>query len=403
MKIEAEKMSERVATEELVRELVRNDARRGEFMIMSDDADDEHFVQVACDYDEVGGKSDGRFDLEYRDGRNCCLYHCTRRVSADEVERVFLDELAGHIEWRGDFDWEAEQTCAGSWTFSPTARMPPAVKVLCYVAAAIAIAIAVPLISEKLYDAIKAALRPNAGMGDWISVGFFTLFACLFIGGPVMQLVKWLKTRGKTREDHERIIPSEGLRLRRILPSGLAFMAVWCIGWDAGAFYGLVPKFVDAVRAYSEKGFDAILVVGVVFPLIGVAMTVYFFYLIWKHMRPSYEVRLAGGLLKEGERATFEYRFKGDAEEVKSVAFATALYARPAGGRRGTVTLGDAPGAVNALKKFTHSLEIASGRVTLEMPRIAKDCHSAFRYYFRATVVFKSGLSVASSYRIPLK
>ena len=403
MKIEAEKMNEQVATEELVRELVRNDARRGEYMIMMDDADEEHFVQVACDYDEVGGKSDGRFDLEYRDGRNCCLYHCTRRVSADEVERVFLDELAGHIEWRGDFDWEAEQTCAGSWTFSPTAGMPPAVKVLCYVAAAIAIAIAVPLISLKLYDAIKTALRPNAGMRDWISVGFIALFACLFIGGPVMQLVKWLKTRGKTREAHERIIASEGLRLRRILPSGLAFMAVWCIGWDAGAFYGLVPKFVDAVRAYSEKGFDAILVVGVVFPLIGVAMTVYFFYLIWKHMRPSYEVRLAGGLLKEGERATFEYRFKGDAEEVKSVAFATALYARPAGGRCGTVTLGEAPGAVNDLKKFTHSLEIASGSVTLEMPRIAKDCHTAFRYYFRATVVFKSGLSVASSYRIPLK
>ena len=59
MKIEAEKMGERVATEELVSELVRNDARRGEFMIMSDDEDEERFVQIACDYNEVGGKSDG--------------------------------------------------------------------------------------------------------------------------------------------------------------------------------------------------------------------------------------------------------------------------------------------------------------------------------------------------------
>ena len=185
-----------------------------------------------------------------------------------------------------------------------------------------------------------------------------------------------------------------------MLPSGLAFMAVWCIGWDAGAFYGLVPKFVDAVRAYSEKGFDAILVVGVVFPLIGVAMTVYFFRILWKHLRPSYEVRLVGGLLKEGERATFEYRFKGDAEEVKSVALATAACAA-CEARHGTV--GAQPGDINDEKKFTHSLEIASGSVTLEMPRIAKDCHTAFRYYFRATVVFKSGLSVASSYRIPLK
>jgi hypothetical protein len=287
-----------------------------------------------------------------------------------------------------------------SWTFSPTDGMSPAVKVLCYVAAAIAIAVGVPLISLKLYDAIKMALRPNSGMGDWISVGFFAVFACVFIGRPVMQLVKWLKTRGKTRKAHERTIPMDGISLRRMLPSGLAFMAVWCIGWDAGAFYGLVPKFVDAVRAYSEKGFDAILVVGVVFPLIGVAMTVYFFRILWKHLRPSYEVRLTGGVLKEGERATFEYEFKGDAEEVTSVAFATAACAA-CEARHGTV---DAqPGDINDEKKFTHSLEIASGSVTLEMPRIAKDCHTAFRYYFRATVVFKSGLVVASSYRIPLK
>jgi len=400
MKIETENMKEQVATEELVRELVRDDARRGEYMIMMDDADEEHFVQIACDYDAVGGKSDGRFDLEYRDGRNCCLYHCTRRVSADEVERVFLGELAGRIEWRGDFNWESEQDDAGSWTFSPTAGMPPSVKVLCYAAAAIAIAIGVPFISLKLYDAIKTALRPNAGMGHWVTVGVFALLACVFIGGPVMQLVKWLKTRGKKREAHERAIPMEGIRLRRMLPNGLVFMAFWCIGWDACTFYGLVPQFVDAVRAYSEKGFNGILVTGVVFPLIGVGMTVYFFRLLWKHLRPSYGLRLAGGLLKEGGRATFEYRFKGDAEKVKSVAFATTACAA-CEARHGTV--GAQPGDINDEKKFTHSLKIASGSVTLEMPRIAKDCHTDFKYYFRATVVFKSGLSVASSYRIPLK
>ena len=402
MKIEAAEMGERVATEELVRELVRNDARRGEFMIMSDDADDSRFVQVACDYDEVGGKSDGLFDLEYRDGKNGYLYHCSRRVSADEVERVFLDELAGRGEWRSDFDWELERGGTSGWTFSPTAGMPPAVKVLCYVAAAIAIAIAVPLISLNLYDAIKTALRPNADKGDWIYAGFFALFACVFIGGPVMQLVKWLKTRGKTREAHERAIPMEGIRLRRMLPNGLVFMALWCIGWDAGAFYGLVPKFVDAVRAYPEKGFNSGIVIGVVFPLIGVAMTVYFFRLLWKHLRPSYEVRLVGGLLKEGERAMFEYRFKGDAEKIDRVTFATAACeTNQDEGQRGTA--GTPPGDVNDAKKFTHLLEIASGRVALEMPRIAETCHADFKYYFRATVVFKSGLSVASSYRIPLK
>jgi hypothetical protein len=292
-----------------------------------------------------------------------------------------------------------ERGGTSGWTFSPTDGKSPAVKVLCYVATAIAIAVGVPLISLKLYDAIKMALRPNSGMGDWISVGFFAVFACVFIGRPVMQLVKWLKTRGKTRKAHERIIPMDGIRLRRMLPSGLAFMAVWCIGWDAGVFYGLVPKFVDAVRAYSEKGFDAILVVGVVFPLIGVAMTVYFFRILWKHLRPSYEVRLTGGLLKEGERAIFEYHFKGDADDVRRVEFATALEES----RVRTGTLGAPSGVLNDSKEFSNPMELASGSVTLEMPRIAKTCHENFKYYFRATVVFKSGLVVASSYRIPLK
>ena len=184
------------------------------------------------------------------------------------------------------------------------------------------------------------------------------------------------------------------------MPNGLVFMALWCIGWDAATFYGLVPRFVDAVRAYSEKGFDGILVVGVIFPLIGVAMTVYFFRILWKHLRPSYEVRLLGGVLKEGEEATFEYEFNGDADDVRHVEFATA--GEGAVVRNGG-TVGAPPGIVNDAKEFSHPMELVSGRVSLEMPRIASDCHVRFRYYFRATVTFKSGLSVASSYRIPLK
>ena len=60
MRIETERMKEREATEELIRKLVRDNALRGEFMILFDETDDENFVQVACDYDDVGGKSDGR-------------------------------------------------------------------------------------------------------------------------------------------------------------------------------------------------------------------------------------------------------------------------------------------------------------------------------------------------------
>ena len=396
MKIEAEKMSECVATEELVRELVRNDARRGEYMIMMDDADEEHFVQIACDYDEVGGKSDGRFDLEYRDGRNCCLYHCTRRVRADEVESVFLDELAGRIEWRGDFDWETE--CDGGSVPSITG-VPSFVKVLFYVVAAVAIAILAVLLSIWLFAAVKDALRPEAKWDQWVSVGLGVAVAYALFLSPVIQFVKRRKTRGKARDAHERAIPMEGIRLRRMLPSGVAFLAFWCIGWNAAVFCFL--KVMAAPAGSPESRLDGgvgSFVFDAVFPLIGIAMTVYCIWLLWKHLRPSYEVRLAGGVLKEGERAKFEYRFKGDAEKVERVSFATAW-----DDTWPSKALGTPPGRVNDEKEFTHPLELASGSVTLEMPRIAKDCHTAFRYYFRATVVFKSGLTVASSYRIPLK
>ena len=396
MKIEAEKMSECVATEELVRELVRNDARRGEYMIMMDDADEERFVQISCDYEDVGGKSDGRFDLEYQEGTGGRLYHCKRRVSVDEVERVFLDELAGRIEWRGDFDWETE--CDGGSVPSITG-VPSFVKVLFYVVAAIAIAILAVLLSIWLFAAVKDALRPEAKWDQWVSVGLGVAVAYALFLSPVIQFVKRRKTRGKARDAHERTIPMEGKRLRRILPSGVAFLAFWCIGWNAAVFCFL--KVMAAPAGSPESRLDGgvgSFVFDAVFPLIGIAMTVYCIWLLWKHLRPSYEVRLAGGVLKEGERAKFEYRFKGDAEKVERVSFATAC-----DDTWPSRALGTPPGRVNDEKEFTHPLELASGSVTLEMPRIAKDCHTAFRYYFRATVVFKSGLTVASSYRIPLK
>ena len=396
MKIETENMKEQVATEELVRELVRDDARRGEYMIMMDDADEERFVQIACDYEDVGGKSDGCFDLEYQEGTGGRLFHCKRRVSVDEVERVFLDELAGRIEWRGDFDWETE--CDGGSVPSITG-VPSFVKVLFYVVAAIAIAILAVLLSIWLFAAVKDALRPEAKWDQWVSVGLGVAVAYALFLSPVIQFVKRRKTRGKARDAHERTIPMEGMRLRRVLPCGVAFLAVWCIGWNAAVFCFL--KVMAAPAGSPESRLDGSgdsFVFGVVFPLIGIAMTVYFLWLLWKHLRPSYEVRLVGGVLKEGERAKFEYRFKGDAEKVERVSFATAC-----DDTWPSKALGTPPGRVNDEKEFTHPLELASGSVTLEMPRIAKDCHNAFRYYFRATVVFKSGLSVASSYRIPLK
>ena len=44
MRIETERMKEREATAELIRRLVRDNALRGEFMILFDETDDENFV-----------------------------------------------------------------------------------------------------------------------------------------------------------------------------------------------------------------------------------------------------------------------------------------------------------------------------------------------------------------------
>ena len=106
MRVECEKLSERVATPELIRELVRDGTRRGEFMILMHDDDDEAFVQVACDLDRVEGADDCCFDLEYREGKDGRLFHCTRRVSAREVEAAFLDEYDGRLSWRDRYTWE---------------------------------------------------------------------------------------------------------------------------------------------------------------------------------------------------------------------------------------------------------------------------------------------------------
>ena len=397
MRIETERMKEREATAELIRQIVRDDALRGEFMILSDETDDENFVQVACDYDDVGGKSDGRFDLEYRTGHGSPLFHCTSRVSADDVERVFLDVLEGRVGWRQDFSWERQNIGGSSGFSTPRLRdLPRSGRILCVIGCAVGVVFSILFIVKGLFELKSVIGKPGATLGNYVGTGMFVLIPAVMLCGGLLQFVKWFRTRGKKREAHEQMIAADGVRLRRVLPQGMVFMAIWCCGWDAAAFYGLV----DAVCAYSEKGFNSGIVIGVVFPLIGIAMTVYFFRLVWKHLRPCYEVRLMGGVLKEGERAAIEYEFKGNVENVKRVEFATAI--DEAVSRNGR-TLGAPPGRVNDAKEFSHPMELAAGRVSLEMPRIASDCHDRFRHYFRAMVTFKSGLVVSSSYRIPLK
>lgn len=106
MRIECENMTEREATPALIRELFRTPEKRGEFMIMMHDEDEERLVQIACDFDDVGGMDDGCFDLEYREGTGGRLYHCACRVTHEEAEGIFLDELEGCCAWRSRYAWE---------------------------------------------------------------------------------------------------------------------------------------------------------------------------------------------------------------------------------------------------------------------------------------------------------
>ena len=95
MKINAAEYSSKQATSEEIRELMADDAKRGEFMIL--EKGDDAFVQVA-------GDSNGGFALEYREGER--MFRCTRNVSRDEAEEAFLDYLDGRDSWKSRFSWE---------------------------------------------------------------------------------------------------------------------------------------------------------------------------------------------------------------------------------------------------------------------------------------------------------
>ena len=62
MKLETENVKETEASAELVRELMVDDARRGNWLILMHDEDEEAFIQIAFD-DHPDG-----VDLEYRVG-----------------------------------------------------------------------------------------------------------------------------------------------------------------------------------------------------------------------------------------------------------------------------------------------------------------------------------------------
>jgi hypothetical protein len=87
----------RQVTEGNLREAFRNDAQRGEYIILSQQP--EVYMQAA-------GEDDGPYQLEYRDGDANEHYQAEGELGKDDVERAFLWYLAGDARWRTEFRWK---------------------------------------------------------------------------------------------------------------------------------------------------------------------------------------------------------------------------------------------------------------------------------------------------------
>jgi hypothetical protein len=85
------------ATEQDLRNAFRDDARRGEYIILSQRP--EVYMQAA-------GEADGPYQLEYRDGNGQQHYYAEGEWRKDDVERAFLWYLVGDSRWRTNFHWK---------------------------------------------------------------------------------------------------------------------------------------------------------------------------------------------------------------------------------------------------------------------------------------------------------
>lgn len=84
------------ATEDDIRQAFLDDEGRGEFIILS--RGEQVYLQAA-------NEKDGAFLLEFRDGDEQNHFQSTRELSKPEVERAFLQYLAGDDSWRTAFPW----------------------------------------------------------------------------------------------------------------------------------------------------------------------------------------------------------------------------------------------------------------------------------------------------------
>ena len=114
MKLNCAEFCSKEPTEEMIIDLVRNNAKRGEFMILEAD-DGEAFVQIAGEnYDEANPDAHV-FTLEYREaGKDAPLYHAVNDVTAAEATEAFLSEFRGDHSWRARHEWDADKSYGSS-------------------------------------------------------------------------------------------------------------------------------------------------------------------------------------------------------------------------------------------------------------------------------------------------
>ena len=139
------------------------------------------------------------------------------RVSADDVERVFLDVLEGRVGWRQDFSWERQNMGGSSGFSTPRLRdLPRSGRILCVIGCAVGVVFSILFIVKGLFELKSVIGKPGATLGNYVGTGMFVLIPAVMLCGGLLQFVKWFRTRGKKREAHEQMIAADGVRLRRV-------------------------------------------------------------------------------------------------------------------------------------------------------------------------------------------
>lgn len=87
---------ERVTEAELLQAFA-DDARRGEFIILS---------QSEQVYIQASGEGEGPYLMEYRDGSAERHYQCRQDLSKADVQAAFVSCFRGDGAWKVDWQWE---------------------------------------------------------------------------------------------------------------------------------------------------------------------------------------------------------------------------------------------------------------------------------------------------------